>query len=168
MREPTVSVPLADLRATETLGALLARTLPALERSPLVLHLRGDLGTGKTSLVRGFLRQLGVSGIVRSPTYTLVEPYRAGAFTCVHVDLYRLRDPVEMEDIGLRDYLSPGTILLIEWPEKGAAGVPSADLVVEMDYAGQGRAAAIKPYTALGRQFKNLGETIAQVDKYLI
>jgi tRNA threonylcarbamoyladenosine biosynthesis protein TsaE len=159
---------LADLRATELLGALLARSVPALERSPLVLHLSGDLGTGKTSLVRGFLRQLGVSGIVRSPTYTLVEPYRAGTFICVHVDLYRLRDPSEMENIGLRDYLSPGTILLIEWPEKGAPAVPPADLVIEMDYAGQGRTAAIKPHTALGREFINLGENIAQVDKSLI
>jgi tRNA threonylcarbamoyladenosine biosynthesis protein TsaE len=166
--EPKLSLPLADAQATEGLGAAVARSMPSLDLRPLVMHLHGELGAGKTTFVRGFLRQLGVGGIVRSPTYTLVEPYRAGALTCVHADLYRLRDPGEMEEIGLRDYLTPGAVLLIEWPEMGGPAVPPADLDIAIEYAGEGRLATLRPKTALGAAFANLDQNLAEVDKSLI
>jgi tRNA threonylcarbamoyladenosine biosynthesis protein TsaE len=166
--EPTLSFELADAQATEKLGAAVAASLPTLERGGLVVHLHGDLGAGKTTFVRGFLRRLGVRGIVRSPTYTLVEPYRTGSVTCVHVDLYRLRDPSEMEEIGLRDYLVPGTVLLIEWPQMGGPAVPPPDLVVGLDYAGDARSAIVRAMTPAAAGFINLRRNLAQVDKSLI
>jgi tRNA threonylcarbamoyladenosine biosynthesis protein TsaE len=166
--EPPLSLHLADAAATESLGAALANFLPALERGGLVVHLHGDLGAGKTTLVRGFLRQLGVSGPVRSPTYTLVEPYRVGALTCVHVDLYRLQDPGETEEIGLREHLAPRTILLIEWPQKGAQAVPPPDLVIDLDYAGDARIATLYPKTEQAAGFMNLRKGLGETDKSLI
>jgi tRNA threonylcarbamoyladenosine biosynthesis protein TsaE len=166
--EPPLSLHLADAAATESLGAALANSLPALERGGLVVHLYGDLGAGKTTLVRGFLRQLGVSGPVRSPTYTLVEPYRVGALTCVHADLYRLHNPGETEELGLRDYLAPRTILLIEWPQKGAQAVPPPDLLIDLDYAGDARIASLYAKTGLAAGFMNLRKDLDQTDKSLI
>jgi tRNA threonylcarbamoyladenosine biosynthesis protein TsaE len=166
--EPFLMLHLADAQATEALGAGLAAALPHLDAGAVVVHLHGELGAGKTTLVRGLLRQLGITGVVRSPTYTLVEPYHAGAFTGVHVDLYRLRDPNDMEDLGLRDYLGPGTVLLIEWPEQGGALTPPADLNVEIDYVGEARRASLHPKTPLGAQWLNLWKNIAQPDKSLI
>ena len=168
MSEPTVRVHLVDARATEDLGAALASALPTLAGGGLVVHLHGDLGAGKTTFVRGLLRRLGVTGIVRSPTYTLVEPYQAGAYTGVHVDLYRLRDPGDMEDLALREYLSPLTLLLIEWPERGGAETPPADMEIEMDYAAAGRRAVLRSRTVIGTEWLNLWQNIAQPDKSLI
>lgn len=168
MSEPILRLHLADAEATERLGAAVASALPNLERRGLVAHLHGDLGAGKTTFVRGFLRQLGVGGIVRSPTYTLVEPYRTGPLTCVHVDLYRLRDPREAQEIGLRDYLAPRTVLLIEWPRKGGPAVPPPDLVVDLDYAGDCRVAILHAMTGLAAEIINLRKDLAQIDKPLI
>lgn len=151
MREPAGSLMLPDAGATEALGGSLAAALPDLSGSCLVLHLRGDLGVGKTTFTRGFLRHLGVTGVVRSPTYTLVEPYALATLTCIHADLYRLRDPADLQDLGLRDYLAPGHVLLIEWPEKGGAEVPPADLVVSLAYAQNGRVAQLLPGTTAGQ-----------------
>lgn len=128
---------LADESATEALGAALAGAMP----DGGVLHLRGGLGAGKTTLCRGFLRALGHVGAVKSPTYTLVEPYDAGGVQVFHFDLYRLRDPAELEDIGIRDYLRPGAILLVEWPEQGGCSTPPADLLLELVEASPGRRA---------------------------
>lgn len=116
---------------TEAFGADLARTRPSVERL-LVMELSGDLGAGKTTLVRGFLRECGVSGPVRSPTYTLVETYSVGSMIFVHLDLYRLSDSSELENLGLRDLAGTGYTWLIEWPERGAGRLPAPDLSVRL------------------------------------
>jgi tRNA threonylcarbamoyladenosine biosynthesis protein TsaE len=114
---------------TEALGARLARTRPV-SGELAVLFLAGELGAGKTTLARGLLHCLGAAGAVRSPTYTLVELYALAGVTVVHADLYRLRDPQELEDLGLRDWAQPGYLWLIEWPERGAGHLPAPDLRV--------------------------------------
>jgi tRNA threonylcarbamoyladenosine biosynthesis protein TsaE len=104
-----------------------------------LVHLRGDLGTGKTTLVRGILRGLGHAGAVKSPTYTLIEPYEPGGRPVFHLDLYRLGDPEELEYLGLRDLLGRDCLLLVEWPERAGTALPPADLEIEIAYAGAGR-----------------------------
>ena len=116
---------------TEAFGAELARTRPPGERL-LVMELSGDLGAGKTTLARGFLRECGVQSPVRSPTYTLVETYTPGSMTFVHVDLYRLNDPSELENLGLRELAGDGYTWLVEWPERGAGKMPAPDLSVRL------------------------------------
>jgi len=122
---------------TEAFGGRLARARP--ERGELfgVIYLTGDLGAGKTTLTRGFLRELGVTGAVRSPTYTLVELYETGALTALHLDLYRLSDPAELDNLGLREWARAGHLWLVEWPERGSGRLPGADLVVTLK-AGEG------------------------------
>jgi len=115
-------------------GAAIADAIQPIER-PFVIALEGELGAGKTTLVGGVLRQLGFQGHARSPTYTLIEPYEFGARSVYHLDLYRLVDPSEVEALGLRDLLLPGSVFLIEWPERGAAAIPPADLIVRIRYA---------------------------------
>lgn len=137
---------LVDETATEVLGALLAGAMSG----GGVLHLCGGLGAGKTTLCRGLLRALGHTGAVKSPTYTLVEPYSTGGAQVFHFDLYRLRDPTELEDIGIRDYLDPAAILLIEWPGQGGPFTPPADVVLELREAAPGRHACWSPATARG------------------
>jgi len=130
---------LADAEATAALGARLAGALPARGS----LHLHGDLGAGKTTLVRGLLRALGHAGPVRSPTYTLVEPYRlAGDRQLFHLDLYRLSDPEELELIGLRELTAEGC-LLVEWPERGAGVLPAPLLRVHLAARATGRSARL-------------------------
>jgi tRNA threonylcarbamoyladenosine biosynthesis protein TsaE len=116
---------------TEAVGAALARALPP--ALPLtVLALTGELGAGKTTLVRGLLRALGFTGPVRSPTYTLVELYTFQALTVVHADLYRLRDPAELESLGLREWAQAGFLWCIEWPERGYGRLPAPDLTLSL------------------------------------
>lgn len=145
MASAAFTVPDAD--AMQALGASLARALPS--RSTAVLHLSGDLGAGKTTLVRGFLAALGHVGRVKSPTYTLVETYELDHRTAHHLDLYRLKTPEEAEGLGLRDLEG---IVLIEWPEKGAGHLPLADLVVRLSHLGESRTAAFEAMTPRGHQ----------------
>lgn len=142
-----VELALADAAATERLGARLAR---ALDGSAAVIALQGELGAGKTTLVRALLRALGVTGTIRSPTYTLVEPYEADDRRIVHLDLYRLADAEELEYLGVRDLDAGSALLLIEWPERGAGALPAVDLWVRMAYQGNGRLAALSPGSPRG------------------
>jgi tRNA threonylcarbamoyladenosine biosynthesis protein TsaE len=117
---------------TEGFGAQLAKTRPGGDNTLCVVYLTGDLGAGKTTLTRGLLRSLGVTGAVRSPTYTLLEIYELGALTALHLDLYRLSDPEELGNLGLREWATGGHLWLIEWPERGADRLPEADLVITL------------------------------------
>lgn len=143
MPQADLELVLADSTATDALGAALARTFPGAADGFAAVYFSGDLGAGKTTCVRSFLRTLGVAGPVRSPTYTLIETYRLPALTCMHVDLYRLQGPLEVNELGLRDFLSAGWLLLVEWPEKGHGALPQADLEVTLTYAGAGRCARV-------------------------
>lgn len=138
-------------QATEALGGSLARAVDALRQGCLI-YLRGDLGTGKTTLVRGFLRALGYRGAVKSPTYTLVEPYTLEGLQVFHFDLYRLADPEELEFIGLRDFLSEPHVLLVEWPERGVGVLPVADVDIEISYAGTARQCRIDASSVSGEK----------------
>jgi tRNA threonylcarbamoyladenosine biosynthesis protein TsaE len=121
---------LADADATERAGAALARC-PSLDRVRQI-HLEGDLGAGKTTLVRGFLHAMGHPGAVRSPTYTLLEPYEFPGLTVLHFDLYRVADPDELEYLGVREQSDDRTLWLVEWPDRGAGWLPDPELVVRL------------------------------------
>jgi tRNA threonylcarbamoyladenosine biosynthesis protein TsaE len=126
---------LADEAATLAFGAQLAREL----RPGMTFYLEGDLGAGKTTLVRGLLRALGHSGRVKSPTYTLAEIYSLPAFELYHFDLYRMHDPREWLDAGFRDVSDGRAVSLIEWPEKAAGWLPPADVIVRLTIADDAR-----------------------------
>lgn len=140
----------ATEEATEAVGAALAGALPPPEAGPVVAFLDGDLGAGKTTLARGFLRALGVRGTVRSPTYTLVETYDCGGRQAVHLDLYRLRDPDELPALGLRDWHRAGAAWLVEWPDRGAGHLPPADLRLALVAGGAGHEIRAEALTPLG------------------
>jgi tRNA threonylcarbamoyladenosine biosynthesis protein TsaE len=142
------SLLLASADATAELGAAIARALAP--RAGAVIYLIGPLGAGKTTLARGLLRELGVTGTIRSPTYTLLEPYDVAGRTLVHLDLYRLKDERELEPLGLRDYSPTSTWWLVEWPERGGAKLPRADLTVRLAHAGEARQAELSGPAADG------------------
>lgn len=131
------------------------RRLAAFLRPPLVIYLRGDLGTGKTTLTRGVLRGLGHTGTVRSPTYTLLEPYELEAMRLYHLDLYRLGDPEELEYLGLRDLLDGKSLLVVEWPERGGDLLPLPDLTVQIQHAGEGRVLEMGANGARGKALED-------------
>lgn len=126
-----------DLDET-SLVALAQRLAPA-TRAGLVIHLLGNLGAGKTTFARALLQAIGVGERVKSPTYSLIESYRTQGRAAHHLDLYRLADPEEMEWLGLPDLAEADALILIEWPDRGAARIPAADLVIELRHRGDSR-----------------------------
>lgn len=133
------------------LGATLAAALATIDL-PLVIALEGELGAGKTTLVGALLNAFGFAGHARSPTYTLIEPYTLSGRAIHHLDLYRLTDPREVDALGLRDLQEPRSILLIEWPERGAGALPPIDLRISIRYAvGDGRVLALSANSEAGR-----------------
>ena len=140
MLERRVSLP--DTAATERLGLALAGLLRRHRGGVVTLH--GDLGAGKTTLARACLRALGAVGAVKSPTYTLVEPYALGDLRVLHMDLYRLSEPEELYGLGVFDEPPSGAWWLVEWPEKGGALLPPATLEIHLQADGQGRSALLK------------------------
>lgn len=149
MPQAPLSFDLPDSGATEALGAALARGFAG-AGSGAIVHMRGELGSGKTTCARSLLHALGVTAPVRSPTYTLVDTYGVANLICVHVDLYRVQTTTEVEELGLRDMTGPGYLMLIEWPEKGGIAVPLADLVLQLNYKGDARSALLRAVTEGG------------------
>jgi tRNA threonylcarbamoyladenosine biosynthesis protein TsaE len=132
VRERLIHRSSASPEQTEEFGALLGITMQPRGDAPIIVYLTGDLGAGKTTLAKGFVRGCGITDAVRSPTYALVEPYEGQAFTVVHLDLYRLRDPCELEPLGLRDWAQPGNAWLVEWPQRGGGKLPLADVKITL------------------------------------
>ncbi|ENO13303.1 tRNA (adenosine(37)-N6)-threonylcarbamoyltransferase complex ATPase subunit type 1 TsaE [Marinobacter nanhaiticus D15-8W] len=151
MNNSELEVHLPDESSTEQLGALVVQAVRSIGDG-CVLHLIGDLGAGKTTFSRGFIRSLGHAGAVKSPTYTLVEPYEELQPPVYHFDLYRLGDPEELEFMGIRDYLETGAVCLIEWPERGVGVLPQADCAISLTMAEPGRQARLDAATATGQQ----------------
>ena len=131
---------------TEARGAAIARRAEAGDR----IHLSGELGAGKTTLVRGFLRELGFRDTVRSPTFTLVESYPLASFPVYHFDLYRLSRPGELEAIGFRDYFDGEAVCLVEWPERAAGLLSPPDLDIRLAFEEPGRRLLLEPHGARG------------------
>jgi tRNA threonylcarbamoyladenosine biosynthesis protein TsaE len=138
---------LPDEAATAALGARLARVIAP----GLSFYLHGDLGSGKTTLVRGLVRGLGYQGRVKSPTYTLVELYTVSRLNLYHFDFYRFRDPREWRDAGLDEYFDGVSVCLVEWPEKAAGLLPGADLDIAFEFAGDGRDLSVRAGTESGK-----------------
>lgn len=154
----TLSLNLPDEAATVAAGDRLAQALAvSIDEglSALVIYLQGNLGAGKTTLCRGVLRGLGHEGNVKSPTYTLVEPYTLRTGAVYHFDLYRLRDPAELEYMGVQDYFDHGRLCLVEWPDHGSGMIPAADIQLSLQTEGEGRRLVLAGVSARG------GETIA-------
>jgi tRNA threonylcarbamoyladenosine biosynthesis protein TsaE len=138
---------------TEACGAHLARALGEARETFVVIYLVGELGAGKTTLVRGFLRALGHKGPVRSPTYTLLEIYEADSLTVLHLDLYRLRDPSEIEGLGLSEWALPGHIWLIEWPDRAGSRLTPPDLLITLTARMADHEIAISAKTTAGESW---------------
>jgi len=132
--------------AQEALGRRLAKACGG----RMLIFLEGDLGAGKTTLTRGFLRGMGHEGAVKSPTYTLVEPYEIGGHRIYHLDLYRVGDPGELEYLGLREMLAEDAILLVEWAERGAGWLPEPDLRIRITHHGEARGILLEPGSESG------------------
>lgn len=141
---------------TDRLGARLSeafgRNAELLREKGFALRLEGNLGAGKTSLVRAMLRAAGFAGPVKSPTFSLVETYPVWGVTLAHFDFYRFEDPIEFEDAGFRDDFAPGTLTVTEWSEKALPYLPDADAVIELEHDGLGRRARLRALTPAGRQ----------------
>jgi tRNA threonylcarbamoyladenosine biosynthesis protein TsaE len=153
VREPGLLLKAGDPDETRAIGARLARLLLAADlQEPFIVGLTGDLGAGKTTLVGGLLAALGHEGPARSPTYSLIEPYRLAGRDVYHCDLYRLRDPEELEDLGLRDLLAGSSVLLVEWPERAGERLREPDLQLHLEYTESGRQISVGACSEAGRR----------------
>src|SRR5689334_10259382 len=141
-----IDLNLPDAAATERLGAALAAGVAP----GRVLHLKGELGSGKTTLVRGLLHALGYPGRVGSPTYTLVEPYELSSLHFYHFDFYRLRDASEWLSSGFREYFHPESVCVVEWPERAGPTLPPPDLLIALEHAGEARRAHLRASSPSG------------------
>ncbi|TVT81602.1 tRNA (adenosine(37)-N6)-threonylcarbamoyltransferase complex ATPase subunit type 1 TsaE [Pseudomonas sp. H3(2019)] len=144
-----VTLYLANEDAMVTLGNRIAQVT----EGHGIIFLDGDLGAGKTTLSRGIIRGLGHVGSVKSPTFTLVEPYEIGDIRAFHFDLYRLVDPEELEFLGIRDYLEDDALCLIEWPQKGAGFLPKPDLTITISPHDSGRSLNLSPQGLRGESW---------------
>jgi tRNA threonylcarbamoyladenosine biosynthesis protein TsaE len=145
----TEELALPDAAATRRLGAALAEGIAP----GRVLFLLGDLGAGKTTLVQGLLRALGFAGRVKSPTYSLVELYELSSLNLYHFDFYRFTDRSEWEASGFREYFTPATACIVEWPERASGLLAAPDLEVHLAFAGSGRSARLAPQSEPGRNW---------------
>jgi len=140
---------LADTEATIALGHCLANIIKDSLKQGIIAYLQGDLGAGKTTFTRGFVQGMGHIGNVKSPTYTLVEPYEIAPWNIYHFDLYRLADPEELEYMGIRDYFGDMNCCFIEWAEKGHGLLPAPDLIIDIEYVGTERKITFEPKTPI-------------------
>jgi len=143
-----ITLDLADEAATLALGERLSKVVAA----GMAIYLHGNLGAGKTTLVRGLLHAMGHVGKVKSPTYTLVEPYTLGQLTVYHFDLYRFADPEEWDEAGFRDYFNPLSLCLVEWPEQAGDLLPPPDIDIRISPQADGRKASLIANTTAGMQ----------------
>ena len=150
-----LTVTLEGERKMENFGAQLAAVIGTID-TPLLILMNGDLGAGKTTISRGILQGLGHQGAVKSPTYTLVEPYQLDLGKIYHFDLYRLMDPEELEHIGFSDYLSEAKLCIIEWPEKGGSYIPQPDISIDISVYQSGRHVTLNSATESGNRCINL------------
>ena len=145
---------LNDAKATDALGNALAEALQhhldAIRAAGFQINLSGDLGAGKTALVRAMLRKLGIDGPVKSPTFALLEPYTVSSLDFYHFDFYRLRDAAEFEAMGFRELFGVGRVCAVEWPERAGRRLPTADISISLSVDGEGRRAAISAASELG------------------
>lgn len=136
-----------DMRA---LGRALGSALCTVGKGALVIGIEGELGAGKTTLVSGVLAGVGIEGAIRSPTYTLIEPYEAAGLQLYHIDLYRLIGAREVEALGIRDLLDERAVLLIEWPSRAAGALPTEDLSISIEYGAQRRVLTARGHSSAG------------------
>ena len=162
----TLTVELVDEHATDTLGQALANLAADLKPTaegkllpgPLAggrIHLKGDLGAGKTALVRAFLRQCSISGRIKSPSYALLESYEVSNLYFYHLDFYRFSEDADWLDAGFRDLFKNNALILIEWPERAGNLLSDPDLLIELSYAGSGRIATLSAYSEKGLSWIN-------------
>lgn len=155
MKNETLTITIANEEAMLELGQKLSKTYLESDKKSAIIFLYGNLGAGKTTLVRGFLRGLSLKGPVKSPTYTIVEPYQFENFSVFHFDFYRLKHVDELEFIGIQDYFSANAICLIEWPENGSGLLPLPDLACHIDLLKEGRRIKFVAYSEFGKKIIN-------------
>ena len=166
MTQPTLTLELPDEHATDKLGQALAHLAAALKPDALGkllpgpsaggrIHLKGDLGAGKTALVRALLRQCNISGRIKSPSYALLESYEVSNLYFYHLDFYRFSENADWLDAGFRDLFKNNALILIEWPERAGSLLSDPDLLIELSYAGLGRIATLSAYSEKGLSWIN-------------